>query len=37
MRKKVIPEALARAMMSLHKGAKTKVRVGTHLSQEKNA
>ena len=30
MRKKGIPEALVRAVMSLNKGAKTKVKVGTH-------
>ena len=34
MRKKGIPEALVRAVMSLYKGAKTKVKVGTHLSEE---
>ena len=33
MRKKGIPKALIRAVMSLHKGAK-KVKVGTHLSEE---
>ena len=31
---KVIPEALVCAVMSLYKGAKTKVKVGTHLSEE---
>ena len=34
MIKKGISEALATAVMSLHKGAKTKVKVGTHLSEE---
>ena len=34
MRKKGIPEALIRPVMSLYKGAKTKVTVGTHLSEE---
>ena len=34
MQKKGIPEALFRAVMSLCKGAKTKVKVGTHLSEE---
>ena len=34
MRKKGIPEALATAVMSLYKGARTKVKVGTHLSEE---
>ena len=34
MRKKGIPEALVGAVMSLYKGAKTKVKVGTHLSEE---
>ena len=34
MRKKGIPEALFRAVMSLYKGAMTKVKVGTHLSDE---
>ena len=33
-RKKGIPEALVTAVMCLHKGAKTKVKVGTHLSEE---
>ena len=33
-RKKCIPEALARAVMSLHKGAWTKVKVGTRFSEE---
>ena len=32
MRKKGIPEALVRAVMSLYKGARTKVNVGTHKS-----
>ena len=31
---KRIPEALVRAVMSLYKGSKTKVKVGTHLSEE---
>ena len=34
MRKKGIPEALVIAVMSLYKGAKTKVKVGAHLSEE---
>ena len=34
MRKKGIPEALVRALVSLYKGARTKVKVGTHLSEE---
>ena len=34
MRKKGSPEALVRAVMGLCKGAKTKVKVGTHLSEE---
>ena len=34
MRKKCIPEALVRAVMSLYEGAMTKVKVGTHLSEE---
>ena len=34
MRKKGIPEALVRVVMSLSKGAKTKVKVGTSLSEE---
>ena len=34
MRKKGILEALVGAVMSLYKGAKTKVKVGTHLSEE---
>ena len=34
MRKKGIPEALVTAVMSLHKGARTKVRVETHYSKE---
>ena len=33
-RKKGIPEALARAVMSLYRGERTKVKVGTHLSEE---
>ena len=33
MRKKGIPEALFTAVMCLYKGAKTKVKVGTHLSE----
>ena len=34
MRKKGIPEVLVGAVMSLYKGAKTNVKVGTHLSKE---
>ena len=34
MRRKRIPEALVRAVMSLYKGSKTKVKVGTHLCEE---
>ena len=34
MRKKGIPEALATAVMSLYKGARTKEKVGTHLSED---
>ena len=34
MRNEGIPGALVRAVMSLYKGATTKVRVGTHLSEE---
>ena len=34
MRKKGIPEALATAVTSLCIGARTKVKVGTHLSEE---
>ena len=34
MRKKEIPEALVRAVMGQYKGATTKVKVGTHLSEE---
>ena len=34
MRKSGIPEAMARAVMSLYKGAKTRVRVGLELSEE---
>ena len=34
MRKKGIPEALVTAVISLHKGARTRVKVGTHLSEE---
>ena len=33
MRKKGIPEVLARSVMSLHEGAKTKVREDTELSE----
>ena len=33
MRKKCIPEALVRAVMSLHKGARAKVKVGTRFSE----
>ena len=32
--KKAIPEAFVRTVMSLYKGAKTKVKVGIHLSEE---
>ena len=34
MRKRGIPEAVVRAMMSLYEGAKTRVRVGLELSEE---
>ena len=34
MRKKGLPEVIVRAVMSLHHGTKTKVRVGSELSQE---
>ena len=34
MRKKGIPEALATALMSQYKGARTKVKVGTYFSEE---
>ena len=34
MRKKGIPEALVTAVMSLYKAARTKVKDGTHLSEE---
>ena len=34
MRKKGIPEAMVRAVMSLYEGAKTRVRVGSELSEE---
>ena len=34
MRKKEIIEAFVRALMSLHKGAMTKVKVGTYLSDK---
>ena len=34
MRKKGIPEALVTAVVSLYKGARTKVRVETHYSKE---
>ena len=34
MRKKDIPESLVISVTSLYKGAKTKVKVGTHLSEE---
>ena len=34
MRKRGIPEALVRAVMSLYKGVRTTVKVGTHLSEE---
>ena len=31
---KEIPEALVTAVLSLYEGAKTKMKVGTHLSEE---
>ena len=34
MRKRGIPEAMVRAVMSLYEGAKTRVRVGLELSEE---
>ena len=34
MRKRGIPEAMVRAVMSLYEGAKTRVRVGLKLSKE---
>ena len=34
MNKKGIPEAMVTAVMSLYKGAQTKVKVGTHLCEE---
>ena len=34
MRKKGLPEILVKAVMSLYEGAKTKVRVGSGLSEE---
>ena len=34
MRKKGISEAFVRALMSLYTGARTKLKVGTHLSEE---
>ena len=34
MRKRVIPEAMVRAVMSLYEGAKTRVRVGLELFEE---
>ena len=34
MRKKGIPETLVRAVISLYKGARIKMKVGTHLSGE---
>jgi len=34
MRKRGIPEAMVRAVMSLYEGAKTRVRVGLQLSEE---
>ena len=37
MRKKGIPEALVTVVMSLYKGARTKVKVGTHFSDELEA
>ena len=34
MRKKCIPDVLVTAVMSLYKGAWTKVKVGTHFTEE---
>ena len=34
MRKKGIPEVLVTAVVSRHRGAKTKVKVGTYLSED---
>ena len=34
MRKRAIPEAMVRAVMSLYEGAKTRVRIGLELSEE---
>ena len=34
MRKKGIPETMVRAVMGLYKGVRTKVKVGTRLSEE---
>ena len=34
MRKKCIPETLVGAVMGLYKGVRTKVKVGTHFSEE---
>ena len=34
MRKKGLPEVIVRAMISLYHGVKTKVRVGSELSEE---
>ena len=34
MRKKGIPEALVTSVMSMYKGARTKVKIGTHFSEE---
>ena len=34
MRKRCIPEAIVRAVMSLYEGAKTRVKVGLELSKE---
>ena len=34
MRKRGIPEAMVRAVISLYEGAKTRVRVGLELSQD---
>ena len=34
MRKKYIPETLVTAVWSLYKGARTKMKVGTHFSEE---
>ena len=34
LRKRGVPEVMVRAVMSLHEGAKTRVRVGLELSEE---